>query len=53
MTQHLLAFWDDQSRQHLGDVLIGWLETQDSAGDAASKWKFFNAGSVIRSSWRT
>lgn len=39
VTRHLMAFWDDQSRLHLADVLVGWLETPDFAGDAASKWE--------------
>src|SRR4051812_23976203 len=37
-TTHLTMFWDDQSKEHLVDVVVAWLETPDSFGDAAKKW---------------
>jgi len=37
-TTHLALFWDNQSQEHLVDVVVTWLETPDSFGDAAKKW---------------
>lgn len=37
-TAHLAMFWDDQSQEHLVGVVVTWLETPDSFGDAAKKW---------------